>query len=110
MRQLRPSDSIVRRLAETGLHQRGLVVAGVLIWRAVLLGTALYLMLGDDPDANLRMNGVSYIAAVVWSYYDGVFAKRIWSIALLEAIFLHIAVVQVGNLLAIIFGNPLLAV
>jgi hypothetical protein len=84
-----------------------LAAAGSLMWRAALLGTALYLMLGDDPDANLRLNGASYIVAVVWSYYDGVFAKRMWSIAFLEAVFLHLAGIQVGNLLATIFGNPL---
>lgn len=104
---MRPSDNILRRLAETGLHQGGLAAAGKLMWRAVLLGTALYLILGNDPDANLKLNGVSYIAAVVWSYYDGVFAKRMWSIAFLEAIFLHLAGIQAGNLLATIFGNPL---
>ncbi|WP_372921654.1 hypothetical protein [Roseovarius sp.] len=81
---------------------------GALMWRGVLLGTALYLLLGEDPEANLKLNGVSYIVAVVWSYYDGMFARRVWSMAFVEAIFLHLLGIQVGNLLAVIFGNPLL--
>lgn len=107
MGNARSLDRIAARLAETGLRRDCLTAAGKLMWRAVLLGTALYLILGNDPDANLKLNGVSYIAAVVWSYYDGVFAKRMWSIAFLEAIFLHLAGIQAGNLLATIFGNPL---
>jgi len=82
--------------------------AGALVWRGVLLGTALYLLLGEDSVANLKLNGVSYIVALVWTYYDGTFARRIWSMAFVEAAFLHIFGVQVGNLLAAIFGNPVL--
>lgn len=107
MGNTRSLDRIVARLAKTGLRRDSLAAAGSLMWRAALLGTALYLMLGDDPDANLKLNGVSYFAATVWSFYDGVFAKRMWSIAFLEAVFLHLAGIQVGNLLATIFGNPL---
>lgn len=80
---------------------------GALMWRGVLLGTALYLLLGEDPEANLKLNGVSYIVALVWAYYDGMFARRIWSMAFVEAIFLHLLGIQVGNLLAAFFGNPL---
>ncbi len=107
MSNARLLGGIVARLAETRIRSENLGATGRLMWRAVLLGTALYLMLGDDPDANLKLNGVSYIVAVIWVYYDGVFAKRMWSIAWLEAIFLHLAGMQVGNLLAAIFGNPL---
>lgn len=100
-------SSIVERLDEIGVHADSIKTAKLFMWRAVILGSTLYLILGDDPDANLKLNGVSYIAAVIWVYYDGVFAKRIWSIAWLEAIFLHLAGVQVGNFLALILGNPL---
>lgn len=108
MSDAKTSGGIIAKLAETGLQRESLAAGGRLLWRAVLLGAALYLLIGDDPDANLKLNGVSYIAALIWAYYDGVFAKRMWSIAWLEAIFLHLAGIQVGNLLAMIFGNPLI--
>ena len=101
-------NSFVVKLQETGLQSASIHAAGLLIWRAVLLGTALYLMIASDADANLKLNGVFYIAAVIWTYYDGVIAKRIWPMAFLEAIFLHLIGVQVGNLLAAIFGNPVI--
>jgi|GEM_PF-3122302 len=98
----------VERLQRTGINAGALHATGALMWRGVLLGTALYLLLGEDPEANLKLNGVSYIVALVWAYYDGMFARRIWSMAFVEAIFLHLLGIQVGNLLAAIFGNPLL--
>lgn len=98
----------VERLQQAGISADTLRTTGALMWRGVLLGSALYLLLGEDPEANLKLNGVSYIVAVVWSYYDGMFARRIWSVAFVEAIFLHLLGIQVGNLLAAIFGNPLL--
>jgi len=52
-----------------------------LMTRYVLFGMAPYLMLGDDPKANLKLNGVSHITAVIWAYYDGVSVKQIWLIA-----------------------------
>ena len=108
MSEIRHSDSDTGP-AVTKLHRVNFASSGTLIWRAVLLGTALFLMLGDNPDTNLKLNVAAYIAAVLWCFYDGVFARRRWSIAWLEAIFLHLAVIQVGNLLATIVGNPLVA-
>lgn len=68
-----------------------------------------FMVLGENPDANLKLNAVSYIVvAAIWAYYDGIFTKRMWLMAFLEAIFLHLAAVQVGNFLALVFGNPLL--
>lgn len=108
MNDTRLFGEFVERLQRTGISADTLHATGALMWRGVLLGTALYLLLGEDPEANLKLNGVSYIVAVVWSYYDGVFARRAWSMAFVEAIFLHLLGIQVGNLLAAIFGNPLL--
>lgn len=108
MNNVRFFDGLVERLQRTGISADTLRPTGALMWRGVLLGTALYLVLGEDPEANLKLNGVSYIVALVWAYYDGLFARRLWSMAFVEAIFLHILGVQVGNLLAAIFGNPLL--
>jgi hypothetical protein len=72
-------------------------------------GTALYLLIGSDPSVNLKLNGVSYIAAMIWCYYDGVFARRKWSVAWFEGLIMHLAGIQIGNILALIFGNPVLA-
>jgi len=100
------TGSIGGRLSQVGLTRDGWRIAGILLWRAVLLGTGLYLILTSEQDTNLRLNLVAYIVAVVWSYYDGLFAKGWWRLAWLEAIFLHLAGVQVGNFLALLFGNP----
>ena len=108
MNNTRLFDGIVERLRTTGLSPLTIRAAGLLMWRSVLLGTALYLLLGADPNANIKLNGVAYIVALVWAYYDGVFAKRMWLLAFVEGIFLHLLGVQVGNLLAAIFGYPLL--
>ncbi|RBI67537.1 hypothetical protein DQW77_17525 [Roseovarius sp. TE539] len=108
MKNSRFFDGLVERLLRTGISAGTLRATGALMWRGVLLGTALYLLLGEDPEANLKLNGVSYIVAVVWSYYDGMFARRVRSMAFVEAIFLHLLGIQVGNLLAVTFGNPLL--
>ena len=108
MNDTRFLDGLVERLQRTGNSADTLRATGALMWRGVLLGAALYLLLGEDPEANLKLNGVSYIVALVWSYYDGMFARRVWSMAFVEAIFLHLLGIQVGNLLAAIFGNPLL--
>lgn len=108
MKKTRLFGEFVERLQRTGISAGTLRATGTLMWRGVLLGTALYLLLGEDPEANIKLNGVSYIVAVVWSYYDGMFARRAWSMAFVEAIFLHLLGIQVGNLLAVTFGNPLL--
>lgn len=108
MTNMRLFDGLVERLQRTGIGPETFRATGILMWRGVLLGTALYLLVGEDPEANLKLNGVSYIVALVWAYYDGMFARRIWSMAFVEAIFLHLLGIQVGNLLAAIFGNPLL--
>lgn len=108
MDSARQFKDIVAKLYGKGLQADSLKAAGELIWRGVLLGTVLYLVLGENPDANLKLNAVSYIVAAIWAYYDGIFAKRMWLMAFFEAIFLHLAAVQVGNFLALLFGNPLL--
>lgn len=108
MINMRLFDGFRHGLERTGISAATLHATGALMWRGVLLGAALYLLLGDDPEVNLKLNGVSYIVALVWSYYDGMFARRIWSMAFVEAIFLHLLGIQLGNLLAAIFGNPLL--
>ncbi len=97
----------VEQLQRTEISVDTLRATSALMWRSVLLGSALYLLLGEDPEANLKLNGVSYIVALVWAYYDGMFARRFWSMAFVEAIFLHLLGIQVGNLLAAFFGNPL---
>lgn len=98
------------RARERGTSPRALREVGALMWRGVLLGTTLYLALRDDPETNLKLNGISYILALLWAYYDGLFAKRRWPFAFPEAIFLHLCGVQVANLLILLFGNPLFAV
>lgn len=108
MINMRLLDGFRHGLERTGISADTIRASGALMCRGVLLGSALYLLLGEDPEANLKLNGVSYIVAVVWSYYDGMFARRVWSMAFVEAIFLHLLGIQVGNLLAVIFGNPLL--
>lgn len=102
-------DHIRARLAATGFYREGLRAAGGLLWRGAILRTALYLLIGNDPSVNLKLNGVSYIAAIIWCYYDGAFARRKWSIAWFEGLIMHLAGIQIGNLLALIFGNPLIA-
>ena len=104
---MRLLDGFRHGLERTGISADTIRATGALMWRGVLLGSALYLLLGEDPEANLKLNGVSYIVALVWSYYDGMFARRIRLIAFVEAIFLHLLGIQVGNLLAAFFGNPL---
>jgi len=86
-------------LRETGLQEQSLRAAGTVLWRGVLLGAFLALIIGTDPSENLRLNIASYVVALIWSYYDGVFVKRAWSLAWIEAIFLHLAAVQFANLL-----------
>jgi hypothetical protein len=81
-----------------------------MMWRATLIGVVLYLSLSDDRYLNLQRNLVAYIVAFVWCYYDGVLAKHRWSIAWIEAVFLHLMVVQIGNLLTFAFGSPLQSV
>lgn len=96
------------KLREVGLGRETLPVFGTIFWRGILLGTALFLSLTDDPDQNLRHNFISYIVALVWCYYDGIFARDRWSAAWLEGLFLHLIGVAVGNLLTLIVGNPLI--
>lgn len=103
------SGTLGGALAQVGITRRGWSIAGMLLWRALLLGAALYLILTPEQNVNLRLNFLSYIFAFVWSYYDGLFTRGWWRYAWIEAIFLHLAAVQVGNLLALIFGNPVLS-
>ena len=105
---MRIFEGLVERLTRIGISPDSLRAFGALMWRGVLLGSALYLLLGEHTEPNLKLNGVSYIVAVVWSYYDGMFTRRVWSMAFVEAIILYLLGIQVGNLLAVIFGNPLL--
>ena len=89
---------VERTAAEPGSTRGALHATGALMWRGVLLGTALYLLLGEDPEANLKLNGVSYIVALVlgllrWQCLP----EGIWSMAFVEAIFLHLLGIQVGK-------------
>lgn len=106
------SSSTPRYLTLDRLKQVGIAATfhatGALMWRGVLLGTALYLLICEHPEVNLKLNGASYIVAIVWAYHDGMLARRIWSMAFVQAIVLQLLGVQVGNLLAAIFGIPLL--
>ena len=74
MINMRLLDGFRHGLERTGISADTIRATGALMWRGVLLGSALYLLLGEDPEANLKLNGVSYIVALVWSYYDGLFA------------------------------------
>lgn len=91
--------SVRGTLRETGLQEQSLRAAGTVLWRGVLLGAFLALSIGAEPSENLRFNIASYLVALIWSYYDGVFSKRAWSLAWIEAIFLHLAAVQFAKLL-----------
>lgn len=95
------------RLRQVGISRETWPVFGAILWRGALLGTALFLSLTGDPDQNLRHNFISYIVALVWCYYDGTFARGRWSIAWFEGLLLHLIGVAVGNLLALLLGNPL---
>lgn len=101
-----PVGLLRRQLDRVGLTSRGMHAALIVLWRGFLLGCALYLALGADQGANLRLNLISYIVALVWSYYDGVIAKCRWSVAAVEGILLHLTAVQVGSLLSILLGMP----
>lgn len=79
-----------------------------ILWRGVLLGTALFLIIGDDPSRNLRYNAVAYIIAVIWSYYDGLIARRRWPISGIEGLLLYGTIVGFGNLLVLLFGSPII--
>lgn len=108
MNSANPSNSRIDKLKDVGLTKGSINAAAKVMLRAVLLGTFLYLILTDDPDLNLKLNILPYIIAVVWSYFDGVFAKRQWKISFLEAVFIYIGAVQFGRMLSFTFGNPLL--
>lgn len=103
MRSMHIWGTIREALRDTGLEAPGLRAAGTVLWRGALLGTLLCLFIGSEPSVNLKMNAASYIAALIWCYYDGVFSRRVWSLAWIEAIFLHLAGVQFGNLLRLLF-------
>jgi len=97
-------------LRRVGLGPEGWPHARLLFWRGLLLGTALYLSLTSDPERNLRYNAIAFIAAYIWTYYDGLIVKQRWSLAWTEALFLHLLTVQFGKILILIFGSPLPAV
>lgn len=61
-------DDIRARLAATGFYQEGLSAAGGLLWKGDIRETALYLLIGNDPSVNLKLNGVSYITAMTWCF------------------------------------------
>jgi hypothetical protein len=107
-RRNRSAKSAFASLASrVGVTPESMRVACAMIFRAFLIGTILYLSLTDDRYINLQRNFTAYIVALVWCYYDGFFARYRWSAAGIEAIVLHIMAVQVGNLLAFVFGSPL---
>lgn len=113
MQKPAPSNSLlcIRGNARDCLERVGLTpasarAAAAMMWRATLIGIVLYLSLSDDRYLNLQRNLIAFIVAFVWCYYDGVLTKRRWSFAWIEAVFLHLMVVQVGNLLTFAFGSP----
>lgn len=117
MQEPAPSNSLFRIrgnprdcLERVGLTPASARAAAAMMWRATLIGVVLYLSLFDDRYLNLQRNLAAYIVAFVWCYYDGVLAKHRWSIAWTEAVFLHLMVVQIGNLLTFAFGSPLQSV
>lgn len=103
MRNMHIWGTIREALRDTGLEPHSLRAGGTVLWRGVLLGTLLCLFIGPETSVNLKMNAASYVVALIWCYYDGVFSRRVWSLAWLEAIFLHLAGVQFGNLLRLAF-------
>ena len=106
MRRLTFLASLRERLAVPWLNADAFRSATVLLWRSVFLGTLLYLVLVEDPIANLRLNIAAYIVAVGWCYYDGVFSRRLLMVAWFEGVLLYLAGIQVGRLLALVLGSP----
>lgn len=99
---------LATRLRQAGLTREAWLIGVSVLWRGALLGTVLFLSLTDDPDRNLKHNLISYIVAMVWCYYDGAFSRRRWLLAWFEGVLLHLAGVGFGNLLALVFGNPVI--
>jgi hypothetical protein len=80
-----------------------------IIRRGAILGGAVFLLLTDDPNFNFQLNIISYVVALLWSYYNGTFACGRLSVAWLEGLIVHMIGVVTGNLLILIFGSPLTA-
>ena len=99
--------SIVEFLHSIRFDQDAWFRVQILLWRSVLLGTALYLAFTENPARNLRYNAIAFIVAYIWSYYDGVLTKRKWSTSWTEGLCLHLLTVQIGNILIVAFGSPL---
>ena len=98
--------ALQRAIDRLGPGSRGFHAARDLILRAILLGGLLYLALVDDPIANLKLNLLTFIFAVLWCYFDGVLSRRVLPIACLEGLLLYLAAIQVGRLIMLLFGEP----
>jgi hypothetical protein len=78
-----------------------------IVWRATLLGVGLFFVLTSNPVQNLVLNLATFLVAVVWSFYDGLFGRRQVGRACIEGIFLYLGAIGIANLMTILFGNPL---
>lgn len=98
-----------QRLGDVGLTPKRLQAALVWFGRGGLLGIVVYLANTPEAEFNLRLNLIIYIAAMVWSYYDGIFARRRWSLAWIEALVLCLVARQIARLLTALFESYLIA-
>ena len=106
---MRFSEKLSARLRQVGISRQAYPVWVSLLWRGVLLGTALFLSLSDDRYQNLRHNLIAYLVALVWSYYDGAITHRRWSLAWFEGLLLYLVAVAIANLLSLTIAHPIVA-
>lgn len=74
------------RLQKHQLHEmnsRQEIISGYIsvVARGTGLGAVLFVMLTADAGRNMQFNFISYSIAVSWSYFDGPFSQRRWSVA-----------------------------
>lgn len=69
-------------------------------------GPSAYLALVDDPAAKLKLTLMTYLLAVMWSYFDGVLSRRTLEIAWFEGVLLYLAAIQVGRSIRLMLGEP----
>jgi len=76
------------------------------LWRALLSGTGLFLLLTPDRLLNLNLNVIFFLAVTAWSFADRMTSQTSPLGPLLEGAIVHLLAVQISNLLIFLTGQP----
>ena len=75
-----------------------------LMWRTLLVGTALFVLPPTAMPPTVGQQAVAFIVLIVWCYYDGLLSRGAWLVAAIEALLWFWLASKWTVILLVLFG------